>query len=573
MQGWARNPIDLFVLQKLEQKKLKPSAEADRATLLRRLNLDLIGLPPTPEEVRAFQADRTPNAYERVVDRLLASPHYGERWARHWLDVARFTESQGFEYDHMRDNAWPYRDYVIRAFNADKSYSQFMREQVAGDVMEPVSRDGIIATSLLVSGPWDQAGNSQANQTQKMITREDELEDLISVVGQGFLGLTLNCARCHAHKFDPIPHADYYRVKSVFEGVKHGDRPLATPAEISAHKTNAPALPLVYAGKREQPAPTFRLKRGDVKFPDEVVTPGAISFLKVPNPDFGLDPAAPESKRRLKFADWLADDANPLPARVMVNRVWQYHFGVGIVATSNDFGASGVPPTHPELVDWLAARFISSRGSIKDLHRLMVTSSTYRQASNYRTKAALVDADNQYLWRATPRRLEAETLRDSMLTVSGEMNLQMEGPSFRPFDTTSFNATFYFPTNKTGAPFSRRTVYRMNINSGKDPLLEAFDCPDPSVKTPRRGLTTTPLQALGLMNNSFVQSQATALGLRVQRESNGLIPEAIRRAYWHCFGRNPSPDELREAGRLASETSLANVCWALLNTTEFVYAQ
>ncbi len=570
---WARNPIDLFILKKLEHKGLKPSVEADRATLLRRLSFDLIGLPPTPSEVEAFQSDHSPGAYERVVDHLLASPQYGERWARHWLDIARFAESQGFEYDHMRENAWPYRDYVIRSFNSDKPYTQFMREQVAGDVIQPVTHDGIVATSLLVCGPWDQAGNSQANQTQRMVTREEEMEDLISVVGQGFLGLTLNCARCHAHKFDPIPQADYYRVKSVFDGVKHGDRPLATPDEEKALKAGSPALPLVYAGKRDQPLPTKRLKRGDVRTPGEEVTPGGLSVIKSPSAEFGLEASSPEGQRRLKFADWLADPTNPLPARVMVNRIWQYHFGIGIIATSNDFGASGVAPTHPELLDWLASRFIASGSSLKELHRLIVSSSTYRQTSDFNQAASRVDAENLYLWRVTPRRLEAEVLRDSMLLVSGELNSKMTGPSFRPFDTTSFNATFYFPTDKLGSEFNRRTIYRMNINSGKDPLLESFDCPDPSVKTPRRGLTTTPLQALGLMNNSFVHRQATLLAARVQKETRGQIRPAIHRAYWHCFARNPSAEELKNAEHLAAETSIENVCWALLNTTEFVYAR
>ncbi len=571
--GWARNPIDLFILKKLQHKGLNPSAEADRATLLRRVTFDLVGLPPTPSEVEAFQSDDSPGAFESVVEKLLASPQYGERWARHWLDIARFAESQGFEYDHMRDHAWPYRDYVIRSFNSDKPYTQFMREQVAGDVIQPVTHDGIVATSLLVCGPWDQAGNSQANQIQKMVTREEEMEDLISVVGQGFLGLTLNCARCHAHKFDPIPQEDYYRVKSVFDGVKHGDRPIATPDEEKAFKAGSPALPLVYAGKREQPVPTKRLKRGDVKTPGEVVNPGGLSVIKKPAAEFGLDASSPEGERRLKFADWLADPANPLPARVMVNRVWQYHFGVGIVATSNDFGGSGVAPTHPELLDWLASRFVSNNGSLKDLHRLIVSSATYRQRSDFNPTASRIDAENQFLWRMSPRRLEAEVLRDSMLMVSGELNSKMSGPSFRPFDTTSFNATFYYPTNKLGSEFNRRTIYRMNINSGKDPLLESFDCPDPSVKTPRRGLTTTPLQALGLMNNSFVQRQAASLAARVQNEAHGQTHQAIQRAYWHCFARAPSNTELKNAEALATETSLENVCWALLNTTEFVYAR
>ncbi len=906
------NPIDLFIRAGLEKAGLSPSPEADRATLLRRLCFDLTGLPPTPAQLDAFLKDKSRHAYEKVVDRLLVLPQYGERWGRHWLDVARYTESQGFEYDHMRENAWHYRDYVINAFNQDKPYDEFMREQIAGDVMEPVTTDGIVATSLLVCGAWDQAGNGQANVAQRMTTREEEMEDLLSVVGQTFLGLTLNCARCHSHKFDPIPHYEYYQVKAVFDGVRHGERVIATPAEVkereervaklteslgslqkeiamieahararvqadrvrlrqsdetsttgkvtdlepnlsnddkkrggslslsarrtggegrgevgsqnstekagalrtqnpvlpfptpiahwrferdardeitgmtgelrggariergrlildgkdafletepvkmdvrektlaawvsltttdqggggvisiegvsgvpfdaivfgerqrgkwtagsegftrtkdlnvtgehasarelvhvavtyqadgsitlyrngkpygstykpggavqtfkagaarillgkrhsggakpfltgeieeaslhgqaltaeeiaaicvkSPHHVSAaeilaslsndernrhqtllanvssereklqmlPTLPVSYAGIRKQPEPTHRLKRGDVRSPAELVNPGALAAIEHVPASFGLAPDAPEADRRLKFADWLADPLNPIPARVMVNRVWQHHFGAGLVATANDFGASGSKPTHPELLDWLAAEFIRQGWSVKALHRLIVTSATYRQSSANNTIAAGKDAENQLLWRFTPQRLSAEAVRDAMLAVSGELNFVAGGPSFRPFDTKSFNATFYIPTDKTGPEYNRRTVYRMNINSGKDPMLETFDCPDPSVKTPRRGSTTTPLQALSLMNNSFVHRQAESLADRVRAEAGNNTRSAIRRAYLHCLARQPSPDELKEAEKLAASTRLENLCWALLNSTEFVY--
>jgi mono/diheme cytochrome c family protein len=844
---WARNPVDLFVLAKLETAGLAPSKKADRPTLIRRLSYDLLGLPPSPAEIDAFVADKDPKAYENLVDRLLASPHYGERWGRHWLDIARFTESQGFEYDRIRDNAWPYRDYVINAFNDDKPYDRFVMEQVAGDVLEPVTSDSIVATGLLVCGPWDQAGNAQANATQKLITREEEMEDLVSVVGQSLLGLTVNCARCHAHKFDPIPQEDYYRIKSVLDGVKHGERSLSTPEQLKAREARAaeaaaqvaalqkqiaelddaarklvavdkaagptpfarwdftadaadslgglhgtleggakiaggrlilngqtaflrtgpiprdirektleawlilptaeqggggvisletgngsvfdavvfaereprkwvvgsnfysrtrnlggmdetpgqrvhvaavfnadnsiafyrngepyaaaytPDTPLqtykagdahvligkrhtgggnafltaeveqaslydralsadeiaasfkssgrlvplpqllaamspeqrarrktlekqvqslrdasapgidglavAYAGVREQPAPTHRLIRGEVKQPAEVVAPGALSVIRDPSPDFGLAPDAPEAQRRLKLAAWIASPKNPLTARVMLNRLWHYHFGRGIVGTTSDFGASGDRPSHPELLDWLAASFVRAGWSMKAMHRLIVNSATYRQGSAANEKAAVIDADDALLWRFAPRRLEAEAVRDAMLAVSGQLNPAMGGPSFRPFDVSTFGSAFYAIVDKIGPEFNRRTVYRMNVNSGKDPLLEAFDCPEPSVKTPARRTTTTPLQALGLMNNSFVQRQARGLAERVTTESNGDVPKAIALAYRCALGRAPTADELSGAAAVAKGHGLTSVCWALLNSTEFVYVR
>ena len=847
--GNALDAVDAFIGARLAGEGLQLSLEADRPILIRRLSFDLIGLPPSPEEVDAFADDKAPDAYAKLVERLLASPHYGERWGRHWLDVARYTESQGFEYDRLRDNAWHYRDYVIWSFNGDKPYDRFMMEQIAGDVMEPVTSDGIVATSLLVCGPWDQAGNAQANATQRAITREDELEDMLAVVGQSFLGLTVNCARCHAHKFDPLPHADYYRMKSVFEGVQHGgrriagdqeikvhnekraalekqktealarvqkleneaakivgarnpaakappgpapfmrwdfasslppgklhggatvtggalkltkegdffqsdplprgiraktleawvslatldqgggapislqnsdgsrfdaivyaerkpgmwmagsesfsrtrdleipretaspgtvvhmaivyrednsitlyrngapfgksstpevplqsfaaggahimlgkrhsgggrayfsgeirqaslyDRPLTdaevsaswrsggfsvpqqeildvlTPeararradalAEIEKHRAALEALPPVsgevsYAGTRVQPAPTRRLIRGEVISPDEIVTPGALTAIVDLNPDFGLPADAPEAERRKKFAAWLTDPKNPLPARVMANRVWHLHFGQGIVGTPNDFGVSGTRPTHPELLDWLAEKFIRSGWSVKALHRLIVNSATYRQSSAFDEKAAALDADNQLLWRFSPRRIEAEAIRDAMLSASGQLNPQMGGPSFRPFTTTDFNATFYTPVDRPEPEFSRRTVYRINVNSGKDPLLDAFDCPDPSVKTPRRGVTITPLQALALMNSAFVQRQAGHLAGRAIKSAGDDPTAAVKLAYRLALGRFPTTAEVTRATLAVKERGLQSVCWALLNSSEFVYVR
>ena len=846
--------LDGFISARLARDGLALSPEADRPTLIRRLSFDLTGLPPSPEEIDDFVNDSSPEAYGLLVDRLLATPHYGERWGRHWLDAARYTESQGFEYDQLRNNAWHYRDYVIKSFNEDKPYDRFMREQVAGDVMDPVTSDSIVATSLLVCGPWDQAGNAQANATQRAITREDEMEDLLGVVGQSFLGLTINCARCHAHKSDPIPHEDYYRMRAVFDGVKHGERPITSAAELKAHQAkrenlqaqiaaetarisaieaagtaqaqaaaaqpmppppagpapllrwdftvtgdaapvgalsggaviangrlqlpkdgaffqspplpsnirektleawvslasleqgggaaisiqNAngnvfdaivfaerqpkkwmagsdghartmdleipeeaeevgtlvhmaivyhadntialfrngeplgrpyqPASPLVsfaagdarillgqrhtgggrswltgeikqasvydralspdevaasflsgghsvplqeilahltpeqrttrdealaarvemqttlaalpppdggvsYVGTRAEPPPARLLTRGEVNSPDQIVTPGALSAITSLNPDFDLTADAPEAARRQKFADWLTDPRHPLPARVMANRIWHHHFGQGLVATPNDFGVSGTRPTHPELLDWLASRFMEGGWSVKSLHRLIVHSATYRQTADFNEKAAALDADNTLLWRQTPRRLEAEAVRDAMLTVSGQLNRAIGGPSFRPFDAIPFPANTYAIADKIGPEFDRRTVYRMNVNSGKDPLLDAFDCPDPSVKTPRRGVTTTPLQALGLMNSSFVQRQAKHLAERATEAAPQNLEAAVTAAWRLALGRPPTEAEASRATAAARDRGLPSVCWALLNSTEFVYVR
>jgi hypothetical protein len=325
------------------------------------------------------------------------------------------------------------------------------------------------------------------------------------------------------------------------------------------------ALGKSYVGTRVQPEPTKRLVRGNVNQPAEVVSPGALSAITAVKSDFGLPADAPESQRRLMFSEWLASPKNPLPARVMANRIWHLHFGQGIVSTPNDFGVNGMPPSHPELLDWLAATFIENGWSVKALHRLIVNSRSYRQSGAFNGKAAAVDADNQLLWRYSPRRLEAEAVRDAMLSASGEINLQPGGPGFQ--------GNTYVENNKEGAQFNRRSVYRMNINSGKDPLLDAFDCPDPAVKTPRRGVTITPLQALELMNNAFVQRQAKLLAERVLKSSNYDPHAAIQAVYQLVLARPPSPDEAELALAAATERDFTSVCWALLNSTEFLYVR
>jgi len=616
--AWAANPIDAFVLAKLEAAGLRPAPPADRRTLVRRVTFDLTGLPPTPAEIDAFLADRSATAYEKLIDRLLASPHYGEHWARHWLDVARFAETDGFEDDQQRFHAWTYRDYVIRAFNADKPYDVFVREQVAGDALKPVTADGIAAVGFLVAGPWDAVQRVTPSKLGRLRSREEQLEEMVGAVGQTFLGLTVQCARCHDHKFDPIPQTDYYRVKAVFEGVDHGLKPRAhgtrrllsdaddaawqnatapLRARIDALEKSAAdpdkqkaaaarkerddvrkeldakhPVTLAFTGDREQPAPTVVYKRGDVTRPGDEVTPGAVSAVGTPKADFGLAADAPEAERRVRFAAWLTHPANPLTARVMVNRVWHYHFGTGIVDTPSDFGAAGGRPTHPELLDWLGAEFVARGWSVKALHRLILTSAAYRQSADTpaATAAAKVDADARLLWRFPPRRIEGEAVRDAMLAASGALNRAAGGPSFKPYTVTQLNTYFYHLFDRDEPAFNRRSVYRMHLTTGRSPLLDALDCPSPGVSTPRRRPTTTALQALALMNDAFVVREAERLGVRLSAEKPDPADQ-VRLAFETAFGRPPAQAELDAAVEVRRRHGLGTVCWALFNASEFLY--
>ncbi len=647
---WSRQPIDRFVLKRLRDQGLKPAPTALRRELIRRLKYDLLGLPPTPEEIAAFVNDRRDDAWERLVDRFLASPHLGERWAQHWLDVVRFSESNGFEDDAPRPHAWPYRDYVIRSFNEDKPYDQFVREQIAGDVLAPITHDSMIATSMLVNGPFDHAAAVSASKTEQLRAREVMLEELLTTIGQSILGLTVNCARCHDHKFDPIPQEDYYRIKAVFEGVLQADssafraQPVLTPDEATQWNRDQEALkaaeavlaklreqraalddtgtpppsdtplpsgkettprqqegtgtdavaiqqldgriadaeqqvavvrqrldsfPKALIGIRKQPAPTVLFERGDIRAPGQPVSAAGLSAVKQLPSQLGIDQHAEEAERRRRFAHWVTEPRNPLTARVIVNRVWHHHFGVGIVETPSDFGANGGRPSHPELLDWLAARFIADGWSLKELHRRILTSATWRQSSQFNARAASVDADNRLLWRFTPRRLDAETVRDAMLFASGELSPQLGGSSFQPFTTTTFNTTFYHLFDKGDSEFNRRTIYRMHLNTGRDPLLDALDCPAPSVLTPHRRQTITPLQALGLMNDTFVLRQAEKLATRL--EQNKSDPnQQIGELWQRTLGHEPDPDDLARAADVICHADLQTLCWVLFNSSEFL---
>lgn len=845
-----QNAIDAFIIEKRREKQLRGSPEADRRTLIRRVSFDLLGLPPTAEGVAAFVSDESADAYERLVDRMLASPAYGERWTRHWLDVARFGESQGFERDKLRTNSWRYRDWLIEAFNRDMPYDEFVRQQLAGDVLAPDNAAACIATGFLVAGAYDEVGQSQQSAAMKAVVRQDELEDYVSVVGQTFLGLTINCARCHDHKFDPVTQKEYYQLTAALAGVRHGqpeavddqvaasaiaamkhiearvrgiesrlaaiedparkrllaerqatieatpppkpisawdfdadfkdhvgnlhgeasgtariengglvldgssfvattpldrditektleawvlvpnldqsgggaislqqtsgtvfdaivfgereprrwmagsngfvrtqsfsgteeteaarkpvhvaivygkdgtitgyrdgqvygepykssgpamfkagesqvifglrhtppggnrfltgtidrarlyDRALS-PAEVAASAgTTSDYIPeaeivaslssgqqlersqllfereqlqsqharynesTVYAVAPRPPETSHVLLRGNTTQQGEVVAAGGVASLVGVDADFELSADAPDADRRKNLAAWITDRNNPLFARVLVNRLWHYHFGVGLVDTPNDLGFNGGRPTHPELVDYLAHELIASDWSMKSIHRLIVTSATYRQSSRFDAEQAAIDAGNRFLWRKTPQRLEAETIRDTILAISGELNPTMYGPGYHDFRTFVFNSQFYEMLDPVGATFNRRSLYRTWVRSGRNQFLDVFDCPDPSAQAPKRAVTTTPLQALSMLNNSFVLRMADRFANHIEGSAEANTKAQSREAYHHAFGRAPSASELEATEAYIQQHGLPAFCRVIFNSNEFLY--
>jgi mono/diheme cytochrome c family protein len=673
-EGWARNPIDAFILDRLRREGLSPSPEADRRTLIRRLTFDLTGLPPSPEEVEAFENDPAPDAYERLVDRLLDSPRHGEHWARHWLDLVRYAESDGYRQDAYRPDAWLYRDYVIRSLNADKPYDRFVREQIAGDELAGDSPE------MKIAAGYFRLGTYEFNQRDVPAQWRAILDDVTDVTSEVFLGLGMGCARCHDHKFDPILQEDYYRLQAFFTPLyPRKEATLATAAEEADHRVAMAAWELATADLRERIAELEADARAASakgvfdKFPPETkailqkpsaertpyerqiaylagrqydeegakietllqgevktrwqalmkelaafdgikpprqqtvltitdvgpaapptVIPGDRNargiepgFLAVLGPGLGDPPAITplpgSTGRRTALADWLTRPDNPMTTRVAVNRVWQYHFGRGIVATSSDFGRLGEPPTHPELLDWLAARFVQDGWSLKSLHRLIVQSATYRQAAQVSPSemALLKDPDNRLLWRMTPRRLDAEPIRDAMLAVSGELDPAAAGPGVEPSQP-------------------RRTVFTKVMRNTRDDLLEAFDAPDASLSTAQRNATVTPTQALLLINGPWSLERARAFASRVKAACPDDPAGQIDLAFRLAFGRHPEPDERADAlafldwkpslagegGRAAAGSggqtevrtpspadpaALADFCHALLNSNEFLY--
>jgi hypothetical protein len=578
---WGRTPIDAFVLAKLDEQQLAPSPEATKLALIRRATFDLIGLPPSPEEVQAFLADETPDAYEKLIDRLLASPHYGERWGRHWLDLARYADSDGFEFDVDRPHAYKYRDYVIKSFNDDKPYDQFLLEQIAGDEIAPGNQEALIATAFLRNGP------TIDNQRSEKI-RLDELDDVVGTTSAVVMGLTVGCARCHDHKYDPIPQRDYYRMLAVFNSMER--------------EMIDDVMCVQDIGRR--PRETHVLLRGEPHMKGDLVEPGVLSVLErepLPFPD------APEhaatTGRRSTLAKWLVRPENPLTARVMVNRIWLYHFGQGLVRTPSDFGLRGELPSHPELLEWLASEFVSGGWRIKTLHRQIMTSSVYRQAAVNDEAKLKHDPQNVWLWRFPLKRNEAEVIRDSILTVAGTLNGQMFGPGVHPRIDPSVIATgstSKWPVvEKEGPEQWRRSVYVFIKRSVLVPMLEGFDAPNTTTTCERRVVTTVPTQSLQLMNNIFGNDQALLMAKRIKSEAGEELRAQIERAYWLAFQRPATDDQKTEAvafvtaeaeqhlarlkddatvyeadrANVANERALADFCHVLFNANEFVYVE
>lgn len=781
-RSWPRNEIDYFILARLEQAGLRPAPEAERVAWLRRVSFDLTGLPPTPQQVEAFINDPCDDAYERVVEGLLSSPRYGEQWGQHWLDVVRYADTHGFEVNTERPNAWPYRDYVISAFNEDLPYNQFVREQIIGDRLGKDAATGFLVTaSVLLPAQIGQ------DEPSKRLARQDALNEIVINIGQTFLGLSVGCARCHHHKFDPISHRDYYAMQAFVAGVEYEEREVITPeiralrnetgrikariAEIDAQlihflpqafsgtarpmvnarenverfapvttkqvrltiqatnhlepcidelevfntagenvalatagttvsssgnttvanrhelrfvndgiygnssswmsnakgqgwvalefaqeqtidrvvwgrdregkyddrlateykleiadsfgtwrivadssdrrpyvpgasdptvfplDTLPPSLvaeaeglirekaalasqiaaaanaPRVFAGSFRQPDEIRVLARGNPELPQERVAPAVLSVLG----ELELPPDAEDSVRRQTLADWIAADENPLTARVMVNRIWQGHFGVGLVETANDLGRNGAAPSHPELLDWLSAEFMRTGWSIKELHRRTVLSATYRQASQFCDRGHEQDASVRLLWRYPLRRLTGEMIRDSMLAISGKLNLEMGGRGFDLFDRRG-GLTGFKPIETFTNDGLRRMIYAHKVRRERDAVFGAFDCPDAGQSVPGRLESTTPIQALNLFNSRFVIEQAAALAERVQaevaeRDIEGVARQTqqIEQAYQWVLSRRSTPEELVDAQAVVNEYGLATLCRVLLNCNEFLF--
>jgi hypothetical protein len=571
---WCRNPIDNFILQKLEAQGIAPSAEANRRILLRRLTFDLIGLPPGPEAVDEFVRSHDPLAYEKAVEGLLASPQYGERWARHWLDTVHFAETHGYDKDKVRPNAWPYRDYVIRAFNADKPYFRFVEEQIAGDALWPSDADAIIATGFLAAGPWDYVGHVELpeSKTDGLIARYNDRDDMVMSTMSTFQSLTVHCARCHDHKFDPITQADYYGLQAVFAGVDRADRPYPAAGGKTGWVYAATAHFKGEGQFKPAPAPKaiHKLIRGDVRRPGTGMEPGAVAVFT--NVAFETRDPASEASRRTALAGWITYTNNFNTRRSIVNRIWQYHFGRGIVDTPNDFGHLGGRPSHPELLDWLACWFAENGESIKALHRLILTSATYREGSEHNARAEEVDADNRFLWRFNRARLDAEQVHDTILAVSGKLDLAMGGPSVRQFFFKDDHSPVYDYAryDMESAGNARRSIYRFVVRSVTDPLMDTLDCADPCLLTPHRNTTTTALQALAMLNNPFVTRHAEQFAERLRR-TGGNASKQIETAYRLVFSRSPTDDERNAALHYVSKHGMTNFCRLLFNSNEFMF--
>lgn len=652
----AGNAIDRFVRAKLSAAGLKFSKEASKEALIRRVTFDLIGLPPTVPEIDAFLADESERAYEQVVDRLLASPHYGERWGRHWLDLVRFAESDGFEHDAVRPHAWRYRDYVVRSFNADKPYDRFVREQLAGDEIWPDEPEAIVATAFALLGP-DMVDSS--DQVQR---RHNTLNDITDTTALAFLGLTVGCARCHDHKFEPISQRDYYTLQAFFAPAKFlAEREIPTPAERAAHSAalqayeeneavralrqfEAPARAKLFERKiaalspeaqmahrtplternaeqanlaletadkvavtekdlaaefkgdekkrREEliaavkrvakPEPLAKsmalgtsanaararvLLRGDYNNPGDEVQAGPPAVLE--RASFKAKAKTP----RAQLAEWIVSRENPLAARVMVNRIWQQHFGRGLVGSASEFGTRGETPTHPELLDWLASEFIAGGWRMKRMHKLMLMSETYRQGSAASGAGLEKDPENKLYWRMNRLRLEGEAIRDALLAMSGELKLEMGGPGvYPPIPKELFAGATGWPAAKDASTTARRSIYIFQRRNLRFPFLEVFDAPDNNLSCSRRERSTTAPQSLTLLNSDEVLRAAKLTAARIEKYPASKEAQVIQ-AYRLALGRQPSRQETDAALEFLENSPLAELCRALFNLNDFLYVQ
>jgi hypothetical protein len=539
-EKWVRNPIDAFVLARLEQEGIKPSPEADRPTLLRRLAFDLTGLPPTPDEIDAFVKDGRPDAYERQVDRLLASPHYGERWGRHWLDLARYADSNGYSIDAPR-TIWPYRDWVIAALNRDLPFDQFTVEQLAGDLLPNATTEQKVATGFHRNTQINEEGGVDKEQF-----RVESVVDRVNTTGSVWLGLTVGCCQCHDHKFDPFTQREYYQLFAFFNNQEEPTLTLSGADLKGAPGVKGKVATMVME-ERKTPRESHVLLGGDFTRPGALVTPD--TFAALPPMPKRAEPGEPN---RLDLARWLVSPENPLTARVTVNRIWGVYFGVGIVETENDFGTQGTPPSHPELLDWLAAEFVEQGWSLKALHRRIVTSATYRQSSAARPDLEATDPRNRFLARQGRLRLEAEVVRDAALTASGLLDRRVGGPSVyppQPEGVSDFTQIKRKWTASDGADRYRRGMYTYFWRASPHPALSAFDAPDAGTTCTRRNRSNTPIQALILLNDAGFSEYAYGLAARVIHDGETAEAAQVRHAFRLCLGREP---QAAEAERLTA---------------------
>ena len=616
--AWAINAVDAFVLRRLEENGLAPAPRADRATLARRVYFDVTGLPPTPDQIAAFLDDAAPGAWERLVDRLLASPQHGERAAQHWLDVVRYAETEGFEYDRYLPGLWRYRDYVIDAFNRDRPYDRFIREQLAGDELvegEPVrpeDRSLLAAAGLHRLGPVRRNAGNQA----VAFSRNEVLTERTDLVGAAFLGLTVGCARCHDHRFDPIRQIDYYRLQAyfgpsresnvVFNGestieewqkrvkeitgemkklrgelkLAEGEERRRLQAEHDELEAQLPEPPPTLATVRndlDDPTRIRLLGRGDPANPGQPVDPRPLGVLLSEDA-----PTLPPNleRPRSRLADWIADPSHPLSARVIANRIWQSHFGQGIVDTPNDFGFMGGRPSHPELLDYLANELVAGGWRLKRIHRLILTSNAYRQASRNdasHDRGMQVDAGNRLLWRGPERRLGAEEVRDAMLAAAGELNLQRGGKSVMLPVDESLVDRLYDPTQwrVAGDPAQhrRRSIYLIAKRNLRLPFMEVFDQPALLTSCARREASTHAPQSLELLNGPIANELAELFAARLERESGGDRSQLARRAYLLAVGRPAAEDELRIADEFLAANPVREFALAMFNLNAFLYVR